>query len=1533
MARKVEEAIPPTVCKYWTLFKQLISLEPSLKHISNPDEYRESLLSGSHAPTFVEIYAIGLAFGAHIKVVRGSKIIDICPDNLRMVELVQNSQDGSFSPPIGTGPIPSAFAAIPPIPLMPEPPPDRTEANGIDSSPPVTPAPCLLQLRGMRPALVECLLRSNFADEDICTMKGIIAQVDTNEDAEAAPAVDRGDLVALASSSENSPEDDSDNTIGQHIPDHPMLAGATAETPGCGPFDLPDILGLMRGWRDLGCGVSAQPVLAESQSASGDQFYILGIIDLPQKMLLDTGSSYSLMHRDKAVALGGVIVPAQHNVVRTINGAMVLNSKVSFVVDFIVCKLQIDFLIADDPNYHVDMIIVGSPALQAYNVLVDCDNFSLKFGDSLELPMIPNSRTAEEHMKYLVSNFISLVGFDVMMQDDVVIEPETVHFLDYRPPMEVAERLNGVFVHFEAERMHQARVYLYDLLISPDFDWLTQTLRLPVRNKSSKRILVRKGKSLGTFKTVVDPERAKKLNDLPPATYSTLLPRGDPRNQRAAGAAAEPSAMGVFAAQEADIENAETVEAAGWDPLSEAVDTPEWLKEKMQTDAAEQKVPRCDITRIVPRDDMPQEEIDKAVEENQRAVEQYWDERGRDALMEKISLAKDLSQADVERINDITWAHRGIMGAKLEHVAAGLRNYAVDMAYDPALVTAAAPRPMSLFQRELLTEYLRAYVRANILESSSSTPLSNCFLVEKKNNKIKSREDLKHATPEILAASFRLVVDMAHLTPAVQGFQAEMLGMPRFLSFLRPGRRFLTLDGFQYFYQVPYTMRSRPLTAIHCGGDTKNFQRACMGTTSSSGTTQRIGELIFSNVEQTEKLFHADNFNFHKPTMSQIIDLYEENLSLCKTHNLLLKPEEITIGQNFEDDTEFTMLGYSFRNGRVFPPTRKVSEYMNMPLPTTYKKIKSIVCSLSFFRCLSPAFAKYHYDLATEVQRQRDASSRFSLTPEMVKNLRYLLHMVVHSNGLSLLRDIDVSDNAFCVFCDASGSVFGAALTVLRGNKMVAIYAVSRCLPLSQRSFCSNRKEAIAAHHSLVLLAPFLKFKKFFLVTDSAFVYNALRSPIKTLPAPIRSYLASMREEFTFRTLLCRSQDNLADVMTRFTAFEEPLDATEQLDCHLYLRPRQETAHMADQVLDDKTASDIRDLNASFAESLHEDVEDVITKSVTDEAPICFAAEAVGDNDLEGEWQCRVDGSCCALDLGEPSDCNAVTRSQSKAADSVAHQTIQGRVTKPKKKPTQTALDQITVEKVRQMKEVVDPDPPAASWFEEVNQDILDGDQNGITDQVANGPAKIDSHPPGSSKTTPAMDAGKAVTVTIADQHKISLSIPPGAEGILVTPVKAINAEFPEEIVSSPPPVHVEEPQEKIEEQVFPLEPVPREFYDPGDLSVDAVFPIDDETLEVVRNFSTGEPNSLNHVMHEADHLFGTCGVTTPDTASTEGLPKLRVDINHGQALDGDIIAVIDLLTNDSEVQPHQAYHKSPFFNHLFASRSNLVVRGSTLLC
>ena len=166
MARKVEEAIPPTICKYWTLFKQLISLEPSLKHISDPDEYRESLLSGSHAPTFVEIYAIGLAFGAHIRVVRGSKIIDICPDNLRMVELVQNSQDGSFSPPIGTGPIPSAFAAIPPIPLMPEPPPDRTEANGIDSSPPVTPAPCLLQLRGMRPALVECLLRSNFADEE-----------------------------------------------------------------------------------------------------------------------------------------------------------------------------------------------------------------------------------------------------------------------------------------------------------------------------------------------------------------------------------------------------------------------------------------------------------------------------------------------------------------------------------------------------------------------------------------------------------------------------------------------------------------------------------------------------------------------------------------------------------------------------------------------------------------------------------------------------------------------------------------------------------------------------------------------------------------------------------------------------------------------------------------------------------------------------------------------------------------------------------------------------------------------------------------------------------------------------------------------------------------------------------------------------------------------------------------------------------------------------------------------------------------------
>ena len=1539
-AHVVQERIPHIVSRRWELFSKLIKLEPSLSDISSPDEYRQRLLGKEHSPTFVELYAIGLAFGAHLRVARGGKFIDICPDNVHTVVLIHNSVDDSYSPPNSPHiPLPSAFAAIPPAPPKDQShielpaAADPSQLRHQQTEPYAVVPRCIQQLQSMRPSLVTRLLESNLAEDDFMSIRhmvGLSQEAGTQSMAESQ--AEGSSVVAVASAGSSSGTTDDGG---------PIAAGATADARGANGMALPDVLGLMKCWKDIGRGVLAQPVLAEEQSDSGDQFYILGIIDTPQRMLLDTGSSYSLIHREKALSLGGEIIPAPHNVVRTINGAMAMNSKVSFVVDFIVCKLQIEFLIAADPNYHSDMIIIGSPALQAYNVVVDCENFTLNFADSLRIPMIPDTRTAEEHMRFLTTNFVSLVGFEVIMQKDVIVEPESLEFVDYKPSRETADRVNGVYIHFEAERMQQAQVYLYDLLIGPEFDWSTQTLRLPVRNKSAKRILVRQGKQLGLFKTVVDPERAGKLNSLPSATFSTLVPH-------AGGGAATnthspqggTSAMGVFSVQPTGVENMEVAEAENWDPLSEEVEIPEWLREKLDKDNAEIPEPRCDMTQIVPRDDFDEDHLEKLVTDNQRAVEAYWDERGKEALLSKIALAKDLTPQQIERVNNITWAHRCIMGAKLEHLAAGLRHYAVDMAYDPALVTAAAPRPMSLFQRELLTEYLKTYVRANILEASTSTPLSNCFLVEKKNNRIKSREDLKKATPEDLAASFRLVVDMAHITPAVRGFQAEMLGMPRFLSFLRPGRRFLTLDGFQYFYQVSYTLRSRPLTAIHCGGDTKSFQRACMGTTSSSGTTQRIGELIFDNVDQMEKLFHADNFNFHKATVDEIIDLYEENLGICVKHNLLLKPEEISIGENFEDDTEFTMLGYSFRNGRVFPPARKVSEYKNLPLPTTYRKIKAIVCSLSFFRCLSPTFAKYHYDLSTEVQRQRDASSRFSLTPEMVRNLRFLLHMVVHSNGLSLLKDIDVNNNAFCVFSDASDAVFGAVLTVLRGNKMVAIYAVSRCLPLSQRSFCSNRKEAIAAHHSLVLLAPFLKFKKFFLITDSAFVYNALRSPIKTLPSPIRSYLASMREEFTFRTLLCRSQDNLADVMTRFTTFEEPLDTSSQLDCHLYLQPKEALSHMADQTLDDSTAAELHDMNASFAQSLHDDVEDVITKSVTDEAPLCFAAEAVLDVDFSpnvGDEACNAEGTCCAMEPSTLPECGVATRSMTKSATDLLHQLEGGRIARASESAAKIPQKAAIARQAQQEGAPLVGDAPMGRLAKkrqtlgsnDDRQSPMDG-SDGIDGERAVGGVKEAMEMKVDCEATHGFGP---VSIAGGGKCNLTLTLPQGSGGVLVTPVVVQGPSLKTE-VSSVEGGDVEaaarkmgRPQESDDAQF--LEPIEPPNHSPGTMSANAVFPLDDDTLEFVRDFTDGEPGSLNHVLHESKHLFGTVGPVAMEESPE--LPKLRVDVSHGQAMDDDIVAIVALIEQGAEVQPHQAYHRSPFFNDLFKRRDNLKVKKGIL--
>jgi hypothetical protein len=55
---------------------------------------------------------------------------------------------------------------------------------------------------------------------------------------------------------------------------------------------------------------------------------------------------------------------------------------------------------------------------------------------------------------------------------------------------------------------------------------------------------------------------------------------------------------------------------------------------------------------------------------------------------------------------------------------------------------------------------------------------------------------------------------------------------------------------------------------------------------------------------------------------------------------------------------EVEFLGIVWRKGMLHIPTARILAFKNMPIPKTPKKVKSFVCTMSYYRRFIPKFAE-----------------------------------------------------------------------------------------------------------------------------------------------------------------------------------------------------------------------------------------------------------------------------------------------------------------------------------------------------------------------------------------------------------------------------------------------------------------------------------------------------------------------------------------------------------------------------------------------
>ena len=568
-------------------------------------------------------------------------------------------------------------------------------------------------------------------------------------------------------------------------------------------------------------------------------------------------------------------------------------------------------------------------------------------------------------------------------------------------------------------------------------------------------------------------------------------------------------------------------------PEDIAEELPKELREQIEKEKLEQAAIKCEST-LVERDDMTMQEIEEKIKIEDRKIEQYWEGKSGtpEGLLENLDLGPELSEDTVKRIKQLTWKYRKVYAIDLSHIKVGCSKRAIHIGIDRDKLRGSFQRPMTLFAKTLMTRYLKYYEKCNIARPSETQALANAFLVAKKGCWIRNWKDLEKAKDEDLPANFRMVVDLKIQNEAVAPFNDRSDGVQAVLAFVPKDAWLLTFDFFQFFYQICTDKPSKEILTFFTPTTSYAFMRMIMGLKCSSGIGTKILELCLHGIADAEKFILADNVHMKASNEEELVDRYEQALQRCVEWNLKIKSGETNICRT-TSQKPFTILGHEITNGVIKPVQRKVSSIQQQELPRTLKQLRGLIGQLSFFRAMTPLFSYFHQEVVEELKRQTDKGGRFQLTPIMEKGVRTMLTLIVKAPGLHLLTRIELREAPFLIWCDASAKHYGGVASVLRGNKIIPFYAISRSFPMSNRHWHISRLECLAIFYCLNEMRFCLEGRSFYVVTDSTYAKALMTLPLAKLNGKLRAYAALIREKFIFKVFSIGTKENISDCLSR----------------------------------------------------------------------------------------------------------------------------------------------------------------------------------------------------------------------------------------------------------------------------------------------------------------------------------------------------------------------------------------------------------------
>ena len=313
--------------------------------------------------------------------------------------------------------------------------------------------------------------------------------------------------------------------------------------------------------------------------------------------------------------------------------------------------------------------------------------------------------------------------------------------------------------------------------------------------------------------------------------------------------------------------------------------------------------------------------------------------------------------------------------------------------------------------------------------------------------------------------SLRLLCDLRLLNSISQKLTAPFIQIPHIADLLQ-GKKFRSsFDLSNSFFQIAVDPSSRPLL---CFRDTKNrilrYRRLPQGLTSSPYYLSELASKISEGIDNT--LSFVDDFLFCHQSLSGHNDILDKLLrKLCRL-NLTIRPEKLQI---LTDEIDF--LGYTFKANKLAIPELKIKTFLELPIPQTARKCKSMVCAFSYFRTFIPDFTSATHHMRASFREPK----KFNWTAECTKEFEEFKRIL---QAKIELQYVDFS-NDFTCYVDASK--YSVAFSIFQKDKEnpekeAPITFCSRVLNKYESTKSANELECIAIVWGLVATDIFLRF-------------------------------------------------------------------------------------------------------------------------------------------------------------------------------------------------------------------------------------------------------------------------------------------------------------------------------------------------------------------------------------------------------------------------------------------------------------------------